>query len=60
VAGVPEARPQEESMEEDSRLDKLVLVEEASILLFWAVQGEEVGEEQVGEEEGEGEEEEGE
>ncbi len=40
-------------LEEDSRLDKLVLVEEASILLFWAVLGEEVGEEQVGAEEGE-------
>jgi hypothetical protein len=32
-------------MEEDSRLDKLVLVEVASILLFWAVLGEDVGEE---------------
>jgi hypothetical protein len=32
-------------MEVDCRLDKLVLVEEASILLFWGVLGEEVGEE---------------
>jgi hypothetical protein len=48
-----EGRILEASMLEDSRLDKLVLVEEVSILLFWAVLGEEVGEEQVGEEEGE-------